>query len=436
MRLDRPSAAHLLRRGAMSGVQGNVASFFGMQHEAAVDRLLDTSVTSALPGWARFADDDDWGSQNRMIEWWVDRMIADPPTIEEKVMLFLHSHFATGREKVQETRLMWDQHVQLRRHGLGSFRTLLDEIEFGSAMLIYLDNETNVAGAEQENFARELMELHTVGNGNFSESDVVAMARAWTGHNTVGATKENNWKYDPTYIFRAEDHDNGNKTLFGKTENWDASDTLDELCTGAKAVATSEFIARKAFEFFIHDHPSASAISELGSTFRNSGLEVRALVRAVLLRDEFWDPSTRYTLIKSPVEYMVDIMRRCGLRSKDVSVRWRMEGMGMTLFDPPTVAGWGTNEFWLSTASAWAKSKWILNLKWDAEERNLLQGLEDLTVDEAVSRITNFYGIYDPSPQSVQHLGDLVRATKEEHVWAMDHEPFAAGLFMPEVQCA
>ena len=436
MRLNRPAAAHLLRRAAMGATNATVNSFFGLTREEAVDRLLDRSASPPLPPFGQLQRGDDWRTQEAMIEWWVDRMITAPPSIEEKLTLFWHSHFATAREKVEDARLVWNQHRQLREHGFGNFRDLLGEISFGSAMLIYLDNETNVAGAEQENFARELMELHTIGNGNFSEADVIAMARAWTGHNTVGRTPENNWEYDPAYIFRSEDHDHGQKTLFGIERNWDAPQTLDEICTGVKATQMSEFIAGKIFRFFVHAEPDPGTIQSLAAGFRSSGLDITSLVREVLLLDEFWAPETRYALIKSPVEFMVDIMRRFGLRSNDVSLRWRMEGMGMVLFDPPNVAGWGQNGFWLSTATAWNKSRWINSLKWAADDLNILQDLGELTPEEAVDRLTSFFGLYDVSSQSRNHARDLIAVTQRDRMWAMAYEPVAMGMFMPEVQCA
>jgi len=421
----------------MGGTTAMIDSFVGMTRANAVDRLLDTSSNPGLPGWGLFdSGDQDWRAQEKMIDWWVDRMITAPPTIEEKLTLFLHSHFATGREKVEDSRLMWDQHLVLRNFGEGSFRTLLDKISFGSAMLIFLDNESNVKGAEQENFARELMELHTVGNGRFNEDDVIAMARAWTGHNTIGRTRENNWQYDPRYVFKSEEHDNGQKTLFGLTRDWDAKDTLDELCFGVKATATSDFFARKVFQFFVHTNPSQAVVNDLAEGFRASDLNIKSLVRAVLLHDEFWDLESRYALVKSPVEYMVDIMRRSGLRSDDDSVRWRMEAMGMTLFDPPTVAGWGQNGFWLSTATAWSKSRFTNNLKWGADERGILQSLDHLDPDQVVNVITTFFSIFDASDRTREYMRELIVTTREERPWAMAYEPFAVGMFMPEVQCA
>lgn len=436
MTLTRPEAAHLLRRAAVGGDTSQIDSFVGLSRQEAVDRLFG-APSAGLPTFAAFASaDGNWRAQENMIEWWVDRMITSAPNVEERLTLFLHGHFTSAREKVRESDLMWEQHVVLRNHGQGSFRNLIGRISFGSAMLIYLDNETNVKGAEQENFARELMELYTIGPENFTEADVVAMAKAWTGHNTVGATRENNFVYDPTYVFKSGEHDNSNKTLFGITKNWDANDTLDELCTGVQGRNMAEFFTRKMFEFYVHTNPPPAVINELASGFQASNLNIGQLLRSILMHDEFWSEEARYALVKSPVEFMVDIMRRCGMRSDDLAVRWRMEGMGMTLFDPPTVAGWGHNDFWLSTASAWAKTHWSINLKWGARDRGILQDLEGLTPAQATTRVLTFFSIFDASQATRNAIEELIAKTQEERPWALRSEPFAVGMFVPEVQCA
>lgn len=436
MTLTRPEAAHLLRRAAVGGHTAQIDSFVGLSRQEAVDALF-TTPTPGLPGFATFASSEgDWRAQEKMIEWWVDRMISSAPSIEEKLTLFLHGHFTSARQKVEDAELMWDQHVVLRNHGQGSFRNLLGRISFGSAMLLYLDNETNVKGAEQENFARELMEIYTIGPDSFIEADVVAMAKAWTGHNTVGATRENNWVYDPTYVFKPEEHDNSNKTLFGITRNWDANDTLDELCTGVRGRHMAEFFARKMFQFYVHTNPSQAVIDELATGFQESNLNIGQLLRSVLLHNEFWADQSRYALVKSPAEFMVDIMRRCGINSNDLAVRWRMQGMGMTLFDPPTVAGWGHNEYWLSTARAWAKSQWTNNLKWEARDRGILQNLDELSPAEATNNVLTFFSIFDASQSTRDSIQQLIATTQQERPWAMRSEPFAVGMFAPEVQCA
>ena len=422
----------------MGGTTAQIDEFVGLTREQAVNRLLDTSSNPGLPGWGRFdSGDDHWVAQDKMIDWWVDRMITAPPTIEEKLTLFLHGHFATGRAKVRFARPMWDQHLDLREFGQGSFRVLLEKVSLGPAMLMYLDNETNVKSAPQENFARELMELFTLGNARFEETDVVSMARAWTGHNIVGATRENNWQYDPSYIFKADEHDNSQKTLFGITKNWGAQNTLDEICFGVKANTMSDFIARKMFQFYVHTNPSQAVVDELAAGFRDSDLNIKSLLKSILLHPQFWHADTRYALVKSPVEFMVDILRRNGLRAAtEGNVRWFMGNMGMKLFDPPSVAGWGSNGYWLSTARAWAKSQYVNNLKWDADERGVLQNLDDLTSEQVANVILTFFSIFEVSDQTRQNMVVLIDTTREERPWAMNVEPFAVGMHMPEVQCA
>ena len=214
-------------------------------------------------------------------------MRTSPTPLAEKMTLFWHSHFACGFEKVQDMSAMQDQHTIFRQYGMGDFGELLRRVSISSAMLVYIDNESNVAGGIQENFARELMELHTIGVGNFTEADVVAMARAWTGHNVVGWN--GSW-YDTTYHYYANRHDNGQKTLFGITDNWDATgqyggrSTINELVYGVKQADTARFIARKLFKFFVNISPTDTTVQNLANVFVGAGMNIAALVRANPLR--------------------------------------------------------------------------------------------------------------------------------------------------------
>ena len=261
-------------------------------------------------------NDDQWQVHTDIISWWFERMVSLPnPTsmpgvipavgaaspLQEKLTLFWHDHFACGQDKIYDIEAMWDQVRMFRRWCLGDFTDLLRSTSIHPAMLVYLDNESNVVGAEQENFARELMELYTIGVGNFTENDVIAMARAWTGHNTVGWTGD---LWDSTYVYRSENHDNGNKTLFGITDNWNGitmaggeRDTIDELCLLSKQAQTARFIARKMFRWFAYSNPSDALVQELADVFVASGMSIAALVRAVLIHDEFWGSSARWPRI-------------------------------------------------------------------------------------------------------------------------------------------
>ncbi len=434
--LSAADASHLLRRAGFGGRAAEIAAFTGLTREAAVDRLLEPSATDALPEWSTFADERRGVELANVRNHWIDRMIASPPSLAEKMVLFWHDHFATGYSGVQLPQLMWDQNVIFRTHGLGSFRDLLGAASYDAAMLRWLDNRTNIAGREQENFARELMELFTVGNGRFDETDVVAMARAWTGHNVAGRA-DGRSDYDAAqYLFRPDRHDDGDKTLFGITRNWDAEATLDELCFGSKATATADYLSRKLFGFFVHRSPSEEVIASLATSFRASGLDITSLVREILLLDEFWDPTTRYRLVKTPAEYVVDLFRRCELTTADHNAHARMRDMGMTLFEPPNVAGWGANGYWLHNRAAWTKANLGTWLRGRAPTFGYLQGLDGLSAEQVVDEILIFLGLVEVSPQSRAHVRTLVDRLLRDYPNWLNREPIMIGLSIPEVQCA
>ncbi len=225
--LSRSDAAHMLRRTGFGGSDSELAALTGMTREAAVDAAMGfRSSDSApggpdvgVPGWV--LGESQWEAHSDAIAWWIQRMAdlanestvptpvpptSDPLPIYEKMALFWHEHFSCGQDKASDFPVLWDQIGLFRRTGLGNFDSLVRAVAVHPAMLVFLDNESNVAGGIQENFARELMELYTCGVGNFTEADVVAMARAWTGHNTVGWTGS---RWDATYVYRSDEHDHG-----------------------------------------------------------------------------------------------------------------------------------------------------------------------------------------------------------------------------------
>ena len=191
------------------------------------------------------------------------------------------------------------------------------------------------------------------------------------------------WVYVPDYKFKPELHDNGQKTLFGITQNWDALPTVNELCYGSRAVATSRFIARKMFRFFAHANPSAGVVDELATTFRNANLDIKALLRAILVHSEFWSPAARHGLVKSPVEFMVDLMKRTGVTPDEAGCRWQSARMGQVLFEPPDVSGWKQNNYWVSTATVWGRGDFVSHLRWTARDKGVFDGLRYLDAPPA-----------------------------------------------------
>ncbi len=456
---SRADAAHLLRRAGFGGSSAEIAALVGRTRRDCVNAVMGFRASDPPPtgpdvGVPPFVTKvHQWDAHSSVINWWVERMVAmsnptsvpasvpavaSPTPLQEKMTLFWHDHFACGQDKVRDIPAMWDQLSMFRRLGLGDFGTLLRTVSVHPAMLVYLDNQSNVVGSEQENYARELMELHTIGVGEFVEDDVIAMARAWTGHNIVGW---NGSEIDSTYVYRSEDHDHGAKTLFGISANWNGlvraageREVMAEFVSGVRQAATARFIARKIFRWFAHPDPSAVVVQTLADVFAASGMNVSALVRAVLEHDEFWGPRSRWAQIKSPTELMVSVARRSGLPVADMGLHWNMESMGQVLLSPPNVAGWGSGTDWLSTASVWGRGRMMRSLRWRAADAGLLAGTDTAPSAAAVQTILDFFGIEEVSTATRTELERWHANAQGVARWSIPTQGFMLGAMIPEFQ--
>jgi uncharacterized protein (DUF1800 family) len=272
--------------------------------------------------------------------WWANRMLTTPRPLEEKLTLFWHGHFATGQNKVRDYRMVLQQNRMLRANASGDLRGLLVGILTDPGMLVYLDNGENIKSHPNENFGRELLELFTMGVGNYSERDVREAARAFTG-----------WTNDVlTYKFDASQHDFGEKTFLGRTGTLDGEDIIDTIL--AQPV-TGEFVAGKLYRYFVREDISSDVKADLGRSFRASGYQVKPLMRRMLLSKDFYSTPSVATQIKSPVHLVVSTYKKMGLREVPTIPDFgRMTGsLGQTLFEPPNVAGWAGGRTWITPAT-------------------------------------------------------------------------------------
>jgi uncharacterized protein (DUF1800 family) len=273
----------------------------------------------------------------RLANWWADRMVATARPLEEKMALFWHGHFATGEEKVRDYRKMEQQLALLHAQATGNFRDLLIEVARGPAMLAYLDAAQNVKGAPNENFAREVMELFTMGVGNYSEQDIREGARAFTGW----IDDDLAFKVDPAK------HDDGPKTFLGRIGNFDGVDVLRIIL---EQKVTAEFIAGKLYRYFVRDDISPTMQTKLGAVLRDDDYEIAPLLRTIFLSRDFYSEPSFGTRIKGPVELAVSTYRRLGVRRlpgiPDLYVVSRE--LGQILLNPPTVAGWAQGRAWIT----------------------------------------------------------------------------------------
>jgi uncharacterized protein (DUF1800 family) len=272
--------------------------------------------------------------------WWANRMLATNRPLEEKLTLFWHGHFATGENKTRDYRMMLKQNEMFRAHAAGNLRELLVGILKDPGMLVYLDNGENIKSHPNENFGRELLELFSMGVGNYSEKDVREAARAFTG-----------WTNNVLeFRFDAEQHDAAQKTFLGQSGPFNGEDIIDIIL---KQPVTAEFVSAKLYKFFVRDEVSASLRTGLGQTFRSSGYQVKPLLKQLFLSRDFYSEPATATQIKSPVQLVVSTYKKLGLRAVPTIPDFgRMTGgLGQALFDPPNVAGWAGGRTWITPST-------------------------------------------------------------------------------------
>lgn len=274
---------------------------------------------------------------NRVAYWWANRMIASPRPLEEKLALFWHGHFASNEAKVRDYRKLLGQLELFQKHGSGNFRDLTVAVAQDPAMLSFLDAGVNVKGASNENFAREIMELFTMGVGHYTEKDIREAARAFTGWNYV----------DVKFVVNKEQHDAGEKTFLGQTGNFDGVDVIDIIM---KQPATADFIAGKLYRFFVRQQLSPDLQKQLGAVLRNGNYEMKPLLEKIFLSRDFYSPASVGTQIKSPVELVVNTYRKLGFKSVPgvPDFNQATSALGQQLFSPPTVAGWAGGQSWIT----------------------------------------------------------------------------------------
>lgn len=274
---------------------------------------------------------------------WLEKMSSSEAQLREKLTLFWHGHFACRSANPIFLQQLNNIH---RKHALGDFRTMLIEVSQSPAMLQFLNNQQNRKGKPNENFARELMELFTLGRGNYTETDIKEAARAFTG-----------WGYNQKgqFQFRPVLHDEGQKTFFGKTGNFDGADIIDQILEKPEA---ANFIARKLYAFMVSDTVDEARVKELGAHFYNSKYDISALLKKMLTADWFYEPQLIGTKIKSPVELLVGLNRQFHVRYQNPAALLRFQSaLGQVLFYPPNVAGWPGGRNWIDSSSLMVRLK-------------------------------------------------------------------------------
>ncbi|HLH22545.1 MAG TPA: DUF1800 domain-containing protein [Chloroflexota bacterium] len=335
----RRELAHLLRRAGFGATPAELDAAVGLGYDATVERLLHPErVPDDVDAQIAALDLDQSKIEGLRLAW-LYRMLLTARPLQEKMVLFWHGHLTSAVSKVGGPRapaLFQRQLALFREQALGNWRDLLRGISRDPAMLAYLDNRLNRKGAPNENYARELMELFTLGIGNYSEADVKEAARAFTGW-TVNR--------DLTFTVTPRQHDDDVKTVLGHTGNLDGDGVIDAILDQP---AAASYLAGKLFRFFAYDDPEPQVIDRLGGVFRDSGYDLRTLVGAILHAPEFRSERAYHAHIKSPVEFTLGVVKALDAQALPRDLPAVLRRMGQDLLNPPSVKGWDGGPAWIN----------------------------------------------------------------------------------------
>lgn len=369
--LTAEDAAHLLARTAFGGTSETISRFIGLDANTAFGNLsAQESQKTTNP-----FDPQDAINVNAAIKitqmHWLFEMIHSTQPLREKLAFFWHNHFPVGIDKVRFPNALLGYLDVLRRFELGRFSELTTEIARTPAMLRYLDNDQNVKGKPNENFARELFELFTLGIGHYTEKDIQEAARAFTGW-TFRRLKKKDIEAKDEFIFQKNKHDGGTKTILGKTGNLSGEDVISLAVTHPQ---TARFLSRKIWTFFISPNPSSEQIEALSDVWRGSSGNLEEIFRVVFTSEVFF--THKKTLIKSPLDFVVGALRGLNFPVQEEkfyrNLLQVLTGLGHAPFDPPNVSGWEGGRSWISDGALLTRTQIAATMTMNkrATEKNL-----------------------------------------------------------------
>lgn len=349
---DRYDAAHLLRRAGFGASEAAIERAAAEGLEATVQRLLtqqpETDEFRATEAVLRRTAHDVDGIAD-LKTWWLYRMRYTANPLLEKLTLFWHNHFATSHAKVRSVQHMAAQNDLFRRHALGSFRELLHGISRDVAMLIWLDGNANRKRHPNENFARELMELFSLGEGNYTERDLIEAARALTGWHV---RKDEFW-------FNRAQHDFGSKTVFGTTGKLNGDDVV-KLCLDKPACP--RFLAGKLLRRFVLPDPPTKSTDELAGRIRQHDFAMTPVLRELFTSELFFAPAARHAIIKSPLDLVIGTYRTLEIQPDLRATARLLAELGQDVFEPPSVEGWNGGRLWINSATLLQRANFAADL--------------------------------------------------------------------------
>ena len=438
---DMALMAHLMRRAGFGASREELEVRVAKGYEATVEELLHPETQPDVDEDILFRYfpnlEGPLGPPQAQANW-VYRMVNTKRPLEEKVALFWHQLFATGNSKVDNPPELLQQIAMFRRHGLGSFPNLLVELARNPAMIYWLDNNGNHKGAINENWGRELLELFSMGVGNYSENDIKEASRAFTGW-TIGPKIPRNplGRFYWSFQYKSEDHDDGEKTFLGHQGRFNGEDIVGIV---VQQPATARFLARHMYNFFVADEPQVpswnitpptdpEAIQTLVQAYNESNYDIRSMLRVLFLSDFF--KNSRFARVKSPAELVIGTVRLAGsftsprLGFQDLAFECAYQGQ--ELLNPPSVESWHTGQEWIDGGALVRRVNFAAKLLGNSTlpgVRSIINGLRErgtLSPAELVNGCTDLIGPLEIGEQTRSELlaqaekgGDLRWDTEQE----------------------
>ena len=442
--------AHLMRRAGFGATRDQLDTLASDGYEATVEKLLDTKAPSEvhediirryLPDAAGLLGGDGFS------DYWLYRMVNSHNQLQEKMALFWHGVLCTGYDKLAQGLVLMDQIDMFRQYGTGDLPTLLVELSKDPSMILYLDNHENHKTAINENYGRELLELFSMGIGNYSEDDIKECARAFTGwtianteYMTIRARNDSLWPYgrlNLQFEYRSSDHDHDKKSFLGEHGRFNGTDIIDIIC---KQPATGKFIARHMYNFFVSDEPPVSqwpyippsnpeAINTLSNAYLDSGYNISAMLRVLFHSDFFKSKNCWYAKVKSPAELVTNVLRLTkefeepDPRLHDAAMD--MWNMGQNLVLPPSVEGWHTGTEWIDSGNFVERINFSTKRFGDSQGTGVTEMIsrfkmncgEDFTSTDLVNECLDVLGSLEVSEKSyevlIEHASQIISLATE-----------------------
>ncbi|MFN8015145.1 MAG: DUF1800 family protein [Acidimicrobiia bacterium] len=422
MALNESDIAHLLRRTETIATPARIAELSALSSiEAAVDSILVKNTEGPITkpqgitrDFYNFVQTDSWFYDHELRRWWVNEFAYGKQPLREKMTLFWHGHFTSSSGSSPYFGHTLSQNNLYRTYAFGNLVDLAKKMSVEPTMLQYLNNAENFKWKRNENFARELMELFLLGLNHYglisgqaapyTQDDVVAASKAWTGH--VLIWDPNLWPY---YLYKPEYHDNSTITFLGKTGAFDGFAVIDQILTvdPYKTIA-ARYIATKLWSFFAYPNPDAAMIASIvtSTNFANT-MDIKSLLRAILVHPNFYSDAAKLGLVSTPTEFMARVFNIMGVSltsNENDGYIWSMEDMGQELLNPPNVAGWKQNSYWLSTSMMGTRGKILSWLFYSSASTSKFVDLDSQTSDQYITQAARRLGLVSLQSETKTNL--------------------------------